>query len=78
MWNVKLLNVESRCHNLVTVQGPPLNVAQPASMHGYSGENLKYRSILVCRTPANPHFSGYCSGATAKCGSASVNALVLR
>jgi len=26
--------------NIVTVQGPPPNVAQPASLHGYCGENL--------------------------------------
>jgi len=41
----------------VTVQGPPPNAAQPASMHGYCGVNLKCRSKLVCRTPADPHFS---------------------
>jgi len=41
----------------VTVQGPPLNVAQPASMHGYCGENLENWSKLVCKTPTNPHFS---------------------
>ena len=42
---------------MVTVQGSPPNVAQPASMHGYCGKNLKNRSKLVCKTPANPHFS---------------------
>jgi len=26
-------------------------------MHGYSGENLEQGPKLVCRTPANPHFS---------------------
>jgi len=41
----------------MTVQEPPPNVAQPASMHGYCGENLKYRPGLVCKTPADPHFS---------------------
>jgi len=41
----------------VTVQGPPPNAAQPASMHGYCYENLKHRSKFVCRTPADPHFS---------------------
>ena len=42
---------------MVTVQGPPPNVAQPASMHGYCGVNFKYWSKIVCRTPADPHFS---------------------
>jgi len=41
----------------VTVQGQPPNVAQPASMHWYCGENLEYWSKLVCKTPADPHFS---------------------
>jgi len=42
---------------MVTVQGPPPNVAQPAAMYGYCGENLKYNPKLVRRTPANPHLS---------------------
>jgi len=26
-------------------------------MHGYCGENLKYKSKFVCKTPVDPHFS---------------------